>query len=85
MRDGKICLEYPPTERSALETLEEVRRCTQQGIIINPFMLGMDYYAERFIDDVASINHGRAFLTFPENLGGYILAHYLHYRQDTIA
>lgn len=40
IRDGKICLEYPPSQRTLLATLKEVKRCTRQGITINTFMLG---------------------------------------------
>jgi len=35
IRDRKICLEYPPSQRTLLETLKEVKRCTRQGITIN--------------------------------------------------
>jgi uncharacterized protein with von Willebrand factor type A (vWA) domain len=85
IRDGKICLEYPPSQRTLLETLKEVKRCTRQGITINTFMLGQDYYMERFVDSLASINRGRTFLTSPENIGDYILVDYLNHRRKKIA
>ncbi|WP_089937874.1 hypothetical protein [Candidatus Entotheonella palauensis] len=85
IRDGKICLEYPPSQRTLLETLKEVKRCTRQGITINTFMLGQDYYMERFVDELASINRGRTFLTSPENIGDYILVDYLNHRRKKIA
>jgi uncharacterized protein with von Willebrand factor type A (vWA) domain len=85
IRDGKICLEYPPSQRTLLETLKEVKRCTRQGITINTFMLGQDYYMERFVDHLTSINRGRTFLTSPENIGDYILVDYLNHRRKKIA
>ncbi len=83
--DGKIRLEYPPSQRTLLETLKEVKRCTRQGITINTFMLGQDYYMERFVDNLASINRGRTFLTSPDNIGDYILVDYLNHRRKKIA
>jgi uncharacterized protein with von Willebrand factor type A (vWA) domain len=83
--DGKIRLEYPPSKRTLHETLKEVKRCTRQGITINTFMLGQDYYMERFVDNLTRINRGRTFLTSPENIGDYILVDYLHHRRKKIA
>ena len=85
IRDRKICLEYPPSQRTLLETLKEVKRCTRQGITINTFMLGQDYYMERFVNELTKINRGRAFFTSPENIGDYILVDYLSNRRKKIA
>lgn len=85
IRDQKICLEYPPSERTLLETLKEVKRCTRHGITINTFMLGQDYYMERFVNELTKINRGRAFFTSPENIGDYILVDYLANRRKKIA
>jgi uncharacterized protein with von Willebrand factor type A (vWA) domain len=85
IRDNKICLEYPPSQRTLLETLKEVKRCTRHGITINTFMLGQDYYMERFVNELTRINRGRAFFTSPENIGDYILVDYLTHRRKKIA
>jgi uncharacterized protein with von Willebrand factor type A (vWA) domain len=85
IRDNKICLEYPPSQRTLLETLKEVKRCTRHGITINTFMLGQDYYMERFVNELTRINRGRAFFTSPENIGDYILVDYLTNRRKKIA
>jgi uncharacterized protein with von Willebrand factor type A (vWA) domain len=85
IKDNKICLEYPPSQRTLLETLKEVKRCTRQGITINTFMLGQDYYMERFVTELTRINRGRAFFTSPENIGDYILVDYLSHRRKKIA
>jgi uncharacterized protein with von Willebrand factor type A (vWA) domain len=68
-----------------VETLKEVKRCTRQGITINTFMLGQDYYMERFVNEITKINRGRAFFTSPENIGDYILVDYLSNRRKKIA
>jgi len=85
IRDRKICLEYPPSQRTLLETLKEVKRCTRHGITINTFMLGQDYSMERFVNELTRINRGRAFFTSPENIGDYILVDYLSNRRKKIA
>jgi uncharacterized protein with von Willebrand factor type A (vWA) domain len=85
IKNHKICLEYPPSQRTLLETLKEVKRCTRHGITINTFMLGQDYYMERFVNELTRINRGRAFFTSPENIGDYILVDYLTNRRKKIA
>jgi uncharacterized protein with von Willebrand factor type A (vWA) domain len=85
IRDNQICLEYPPSQRTLLETLKEVKRCTRQGITINTFMLGQDSYMERFVTELTRINRGRAFFTSPDNIGDYILVDYLTHQRKKIA
>ena len=72
-------------ETTLFATLKEVKRCTRQGITINTFMLGQDYYMERFVNELTKINRGRAFFTSPENIGDYILVDYLTNRRKKIA
>ncbi len=84
IRDHQICLEYPPSQRTLLETLKEVKRCTRHGITINTFMLGQDYYMERFVNELTRINRGRIFFTSPDNIGDYILVDYLSQRRKKI-
>jgi uncharacterized protein with von Willebrand factor type A (vWA) domain len=64
-------------ERIVRETLKEVRRCTQSGIRINTFMLGMDYYRMGFVDRLTKMNTGRVFYTSPDQIGNYIVVDYL--------
>lgn len=85
LQAGKICLEYPPSPRTLVETLKEVKRCTRQGVTINTFMLGQDTYMARFVTDLTKINRGRAFFTAPDNIGDYILVDYLAHRRKKIA
>jgi uncharacterized protein with von Willebrand factor type A (vWA) domain len=85
IRNRKICLEYPPSQRTLVETLKEVKHCTRQGVTINTFMLGHGADMERFVKDLTRINRGRAFFTSPENIGDYILVDYFNHRRKKIA
>jgi uncharacterized protein with von Willebrand factor type A (vWA) domain len=76
---------YPPSLRTIQETLKEVRRCTQAGIIINTFMLESSYYLLDFVDKMTRINRGKAFYTTPDKLGEFILVDYLNNRKRRVA
>lgn len=76
---------YPPSQRTIQETLKEVRRCTQEGITINTFMLESSAYLVDFVDRMMRINKGRAFYSSPQNLGEYVLVDYVSNRKRRIA
>ena len=76
---------YPPSYQTIRETLREVRRCTQEGITINTFMLESSAYLVDFVDRMMRINKGRAFYSGPNNLGEYVLVDYLSNRKRRIA
>ena len=76
---------YPPSYRTELETLKEVRRCTQEGIIINTFMLENNYQLVNFVDRMTRINRGRAFYSSSENLGEYMLVDYITNRRKQVS
>ncbi|MCY4652795.1 MAG: hypothetical protein OXC95_06475, partial [Dehalococcoidia bacterium] len=64
---------------------KEVKRCTQDGITINTFMLEANYYLMDFIDQVTKVNKGRAFYTSPNQLGQYVMVDYMRARKKRIA
>ena len=72
---------YPPSLRTIQQTLKEVKRCTQEGITINTFMLESSAYLLDFVDKMTRINRGRAFYTTPDNLGKFVLVDYLSNRR----
>ncbi len=74
---GRSFFSYPPTPVTIRETLKEVKRCTDKGIIINTFMLDRNYFLKEFVNEMAKINKGRVFYTTPEGLGEYILVDYV--------
>jgi uncharacterized protein with von Willebrand factor type A (vWA) domain len=75
---------YPPSYKTLMETLKEVRRCSQMGIIINTFMLENNYQLVNFVDQVTRINKGRAFYTTPDNLSQYVLVDYVTNRKKRV-
>ena len=76
---------YPPSYRTEQETLREVRRCTQEDILINTFMLENNYQLVNFVDQMTRINRGRAFYTSAANLGEFVLVDYLNNRRKYVA
>ncbi len=76
---------YPPSYRTEQETLKEVKRCTQEDIIINTFMLENSYQLVNFIDRLTRINRGRAFYSSAGNLGEYVLVDYVSNRRKRVA
>ena len=76
---------YPPSYRTELETLKEVKRCTQEDIVINTFMLESSYQLVNFVERLTKINRGRAFYSSATNLGEYILVDYVNNRRKRVA
>jgi uncharacterized protein with von Willebrand factor type A (vWA) domain len=81
---GRSQFSYPPSPATIRETLKEVRRCTQEGITINTFMLDRNYYLKEFVNQLAKINGGRVFYTTPDKLGEYILVDYVQRKRKRI-
>ena len=84
LEGGYAYFNYPPSYRTIEETLKEVKRCTQAGIVINTFMLDASNYLVEFVDQMTRINRGRAFYTTPGQLGRYVLVDYLSGRKKRV-
>ncbi|MCS7206642.1 MAG: VWA domain-containing protein [Dehalococcoidia bacterium] len=84
IEEGQAWFSYPPSWRTIQETLKEVRRCTQEGIIINTFMLESNYHLVHFVERMTRINRGRAFYTTPDRLGQYVLVDYVVNRRKRV-
>lgn len=80
---GEAVFEYPPSPETVAATLQEVARCTREGIRINVFMLDDSYYLRSFVERMTRMNRGRAFFTTPQNLGGYVLVDFVESRRRT--
>ena len=85
LEGGRALFSYPPSHRTITETLKEARRCTQEGIIINTFMLENSYQLMNFVDQLTRINRGRAFYSTPDKLGQYVLVDYVNNRRKRVA
>ena len=78
---GDVYFNYPPVRETVEATLREVVRCTKEDIRINTFMLDPNGGLRSFIEQLSSINRGRAFFTTPENLGDYVLVDFIEHRR----
>ena len=76
---------YPPTQRCIAETLREVGRATRENIVINTFMLETSPWLSSFVDQMTSINKGRAFYASPDHLGEYILVDYVRNKRKKVS
>ena len=77
--------DYPPHPRTLQLTLLEAKRCAQDGIVINTFMLDRSYYLIQFIDQLTRLNKGRAFYTSSEKLGQYVIVDYIRNKRRRIS
>ena len=84
LEGDKAYFSYPPAHKTILETMKEARRCTQEGIVINTFMLENSYQLMNFVDELTRINKGRAFYSSPDNLGEYVLVDYVSNRKKRV-
>ncbi|MEI7546821.1 MAG: hypothetical protein WCK21_02005 [Actinomycetota bacterium] len=80
--DGHPFFNYPPARETVEATLREVVRCTREGIRINTFMLDADRGLQHFVEQLTSINRGRAFFTNHDNLGDYVLVDFIEHKKS---
>lgn len=80
--NGEPFFSYPPVKETVDATLQEVARCTRDGIRINTFMLDANSYLQNFIERLTEMNRGRAFFTTPENLGDYVLVDFIEQKRQ---
>ena len=62
-------------------TLDEAIICRKKKITITTFMVASDPYLQQFVRKLTELNHGRAYFTPPDRLGGYIFWDFLHNRR----
>jgi uncharacterized protein with von Willebrand factor type A (vWA) domain len=85
IENGRPVFYYPPLPETFAKTLVEVRRCTQENIVINTFMLESNHHLVRFVNQMTRLNRGRAFFISPDRLGDYVLVDYVRSRRGTAA
>ncbi|WP_179137019.1 VWA domain-containing protein [Candidatus Entotheonella palauensis] len=64
------------------ETYKEAKRCRQQGIRLNTFMLADDPPLMAFVKRLTALSQGRAFYTTPEHLGAYVIEDYVNQQRS---
>jgi uncharacterized protein with von Willebrand factor type A (vWA) domain len=80
--DGEVFFEYPPVPATVQATLQEVLRCSREGIRINTFALDATGHLRQFIEKLTQLNRGRAFFTTPDTLGDYVLVDFIENRRQ---
>jgi uncharacterized protein with von Willebrand factor type A (vWA) domain len=82
LEDGEVFFKYPPVPATVEATLQEVLRCSREGIRINTFALDATGHLRTFVEKVTQLNRGRAFFTTPDTLGDYVLVDFIENRRQ---
>jgi Ca-activated chloride channel family protein len=75
IEDRDVVLIYPPSEKTARYTLNEVRRCAAAGIRISSFALIEDYFYHdlvNFVEEMARVAQGVAVSCSTDDLGQFV-------------
>ncbi|HPD61088.1 MAG TPA: VWA domain-containing protein [Thermodesulfobacteriota bacterium] len=73
----KLYFQFPPHPETVKHTLEEIKQCTREGIIINTFMMVKSNPLTNFVEEVTKINSGQAYYADADHLGEYIILDHL--------
>jgi uncharacterized protein with von Willebrand factor type A (vWA) domain len=79
-----LVLMYPPSDRTARATLQEVQACVTAGIQISTFALIEDYYylgLKNFVDQMARLGQGIAVYCNANELGSHVLDRFVKGRR----
>ena len=82
LEDGEVFFSYPPMPATVEATLQEVLRCSREGIRINTFALDATGHLRHFVEKLTQLNRGRAFFTTPDTLGDYVLVDFIENRRQ---
>ncbi len=82
LEDGEVFFSYPPMPATVDATLQEVLRCSREGIRINTFALDATGHLRNFVEKITQLNRGRAFFTTPDTLGDYVLVDFIENRRQ---
>lgn len=80
-----LVLMYPPHERTARATLQEVQACVQAGVQLSTFALIEDYFYTdlvNFVAQMARVGHGLAIYCNAGDLGGFVLDSFVRGRKS---
>jgi Ca-activated chloride channel family protein len=71
----EVVLIYPPSEKTAMHTLTEVKKCAAAGIRVSSFALIEDYFylgLMNFVEEMARVSQGVAAYCSADDLGQYV-------------
>lgn len=75
-----IMLIYPPAEKTARVTLQEVKRCADEGIHISSFALIEDYFYHglvNFVEQMAQVSGGICATCNAEDMGNMVVSSFV--------
>src|SRR4029079_1363983 len=76
----EVVLIYPPSEKTAVHTLNEVRRCASAGIRVSSFALIEDYFylgLVNFVQEMARVSNGVAAYCSVDDLGKFVFESFI--------
>jgi uncharacterized protein with von Willebrand factor type A (vWA) domain len=76
---------YPPSEKTAMHTLAEARRCAAAGIRVSSFALIEDYFylgLVNFVEELARVTRGVAAYCSADDLGRYVFDSFVGGRRE---
>lgn len=79
-----MVLIYPPAEKTARLTLNEVRRCANEGLHLSSFALIEDYFylgLVNFVEQMAAVSGGVAAYCNADDLGNMVIESFTHGRK----
>ena len=65
-------------------TLDEAVLCRRRGIPITTFMVAQDSWLVDFVEQLTRMNHGRAYFTGLDDLGGYVFQDFVRNRKKRV-
>ncbi len=65
-------------------TLDEAVLCRRRGISITTFMVAEDPWLVDFVEKLTRLNHGRAYFTGLDELGGYVFQDFIRNRKKRV-
>ena len=81
----EVVLIYPPAEKTAVHTLNEVKKCAAAGIRVSSFALIEDYFylgLVNFVEDMARVSKGVAAYCSADDLGKYVFDSFIGGRRQ---
>ena len=90
IEEGVLHINYPPSPSDFEAALREVKKCSDDGVVINTFLLTsdweMDYFGEEsFIKQFAEKSMGRIFYPHPRELNKMILVDFIANKKKQFA
>ena len=75
---------YGLDRRIVNKVLDEGAICRREGVTITTFMIARDPALQDFVRQLTEVNHGRAYFSRPDDLGGFLFEDYVRNRRKTV-